>query len=253
MRAQAGLWRHADRLIVLAGLGATIAIAWWYLVAMAEMATDAMAPTAGPWSSGYFMLMLLMWVVMMTGMMLPSALPVILLYARVATQGYGARPHPLARSYSFAAGYLLAWTAFSLAATVLQWLLDRQGLLTAQMGVSHATLAALSLVLAGVYQLTPLKDTCLRNCRGPVDFLTQHYRPGVVGALCMGWGHGLYCVGCCWALMLLLFAAGVMNLLCITAITLFVLLEKVAGFGVAAGRLSGFGLVALGVVLLLRA
>jgi predicted metal-binding membrane protein len=191
-----------------------------------------------------------MWAVMMVGMMLPSAAPAILLYAAVMKNSAGAQA-PVARSYAFAGGYLLAWAGFSLAATLLQWALAEAGLLSMMMESSSRKLGAALLVIAGVYQWTPLKDKCLTYCRGPAAFIAQNFRPGIGGALTLGAHHGLYCVGCCWALMLLLFVGGVMSLLWIAAITIFVLLEKLAPLGAQGGRLSGALLVGAGIYLLL--
>lgn len=222
------------------------------------MASDMYGSMEGPaawmmtarWDAPYAILMLAMWAAMMLGMMLPSAAPTILLYARVARSGESAHA-PVTRTYLFALGYLLAWAGFSLAATLLQWQLASAALLSPMMESNSALFSAAVLVAAGVYQWTPLKEACLRQCRGPVDFITRYWRPGVGGALGMGLRHGLYCVGCCWVLMALLFVGGVMNLLWIAAITIFVLLEKVASFGRSGGRLSGLALIAAGLWLLL--
>jgi predicted metal-binding membrane protein len=201
------------------------------------------------WDPRYALLMFLMWAAMMAGMMLPSAVPAILLFNRVMRGSAGAQA-PVARSYAFAAGYLLAWSAFSLVATALQWLLARNALLSPMLEARGALLIAALLILAGAWQFTALKQACLTRCRGPLEFITQHFRPGVRGALVLGAHHGLYCVGCCWALMLLLFCGGVMNLLVIASIAVFVLLEKLAPLGPQTGRLGGAALVAAGVALL---
>jgi predicted metal-binding membrane protein len=200
------------------------------------------------WDAGYLALMFGMWAVMMVGMMLPSAAPAILLYAGSVKSADDAT----ARTYAFAGGYLLAWAAFSLAATLLQWALAKAALLSPMMVSSSPALGAALLVGAGLYQFTPLKQACLTTCRSPAAFITQHFRPGVRGALRLGVHHGLYCVGCCWALMLLLFAGGVMSLLWIGAITVFVLLEKLAPHGAQGGRLSGALLVAAGAWILIN-
>lgn len=233
-----------ERLVVLAGLAGVSLLAWAYLWQMAAsmqgMAMPAMATPA--WDGGYFLMMFSMWVVMMIAMMLPSVLHVVLLYARVARQS-GAATRPVLRTYLFAGGYLLGWALFSLLATLLQWGLDEIALLTPHMTTASPWLGSTILLAAGLYQWSPVKDACLEHCRGPVDFLSRHWRKGQLGALRMGLGHGLYCIGCCWVLMLLLFAGGVMNLLLIALITLFVLLEKLAPGGARLGRWCGAGLM----------
>jgi predicted metal-binding membrane protein len=150
------------------------------------------------------------------------------------------------------AGYIAIWTAFSLAATLAQWGLERAALLSPMMVSTSPVLGAALLIGAGVYQMTPYKDSCLKHCREPARFISEHWRPGASGAFVMGAEHGLYCLGCCWILMGLLFFGGVMNLLWIAAITLFVLLEKVLPFGAQGGRIAGAALIALGCLVLLR-
>jgi predicted metal-binding membrane protein len=244
-----------ERPAVVAGLAGAVALSWLYLVPASQDMYGAMDGLsawmmASTWDATYFALILGMWAVMMVGMMLPSAAPAILLYATVMRNSPQAQA-PLARTYAFAGGYLLAWTGFSLVATLLQWALAEAALLSPMMESASPALGAALLILAGVYQWTPLKQKCLTNCRAPAMFLTQHARPGVSGALRLGMHHGLYCVGCCWALMALLFVGGVMNLLWIAAITIFVLVEKLAPYGVQGGRLSGGLLVLAGVWVLL--
>jgi predicted metal-binding membrane protein len=246
-----------DRLVVAASLLGIVAIAWIYLVQMAtdmpgmSVALIKLAATPlGPWSTAYWVMMLTMWAVMMVGMMLPSATPAILLFSRVVH--HSAQPvWPLLRTWLFAAGYLLVWGVFSVAATGLQWGLEMLAWRSPAIVAAAPDLAGTLLVLAGAYQWTPLKDVCLRHCRGPVEFLTRHWRPGLPGALRMGAAHGLFCLGCCWLLMLLLFVGGVMNLLLVGTITLFVLLEKLLPYGDRAGRISGLALIILGLLLVL--
>ena len=241
-----------ERLAVAAGLGGAVALSWtWLAIASRDMygAMDGAAAwmmQAG-WDGRYAVLIFLMWAVMMLGMMLPSAAPAILLYARVFRQAPGA---PVARIYLFAGGYVLAWTAFSAGATLAQWGLSSAALLSPMMAAASPKLGAALLILAGLYQWMPAKQRCLTQCRAPLDFLTRHFRPGALGALALGARHGLYCVGCCWALMLLLFAGGVMSLAWIAAITVFVLLEKLAPYGAQGGRLSGALLALAGLALL---
>ena len=241
---------------MLAGLTGAVVLSWLYLVPVSRDMYGAMDGLSawmmeGTWDARYLLLIFLMWAVMMVGMMLPSAAPTLLLFAMVLRKS-DPQNAPVARTYAFAGGYLLAWTAFSFAATLLQWGLAETALLSPMMITTSPTLGALILAAAGIYQWTPLKQSCLKRCRSPADFLSRHWRPGFTGALRMGAWHGLYCVGCCWVLMLLLFFGGVMSLTWIAAITIFVLLEKLAPLGVQGGRLSGalLLLAGLGVLLL---
>ena len=200
---------------------------------MAGMPMD----TALPWTLTRFALAVTMWWVMMVAMMLPSAAPTILLYARVATMG-GAKGRPA--TASFLAGYLLVWGIYSLAAATLQMGLERVALLAPmEMVLQSRWLAGGLLVIAGLYQVSPLKAACLRHCRNPAQFLSRHYRPGAAGALRMGLIHGSYCVGCCWLLMALLFVGGIMNLAWIALLALAVALEKLLPYGRAIGILAG--------------
>lgn len=245
-----------DRLWVLASLIGVTALCWFYLVYTARDMYGAMdGPSAwmmtGAWDAPYFTLMFLMWAVMMAGMMLPSATPAILLYGAVLRKSQ-AQASTLPLSYAFALGYVLAWSGFSLCATLLQWALSHAALLSPMMVSTHPALGALILVAAGVYQLTPLKRACLSQCRSPAEFISRHWRNGLGGALGMGLRHGLYCVGCCWALMLLLFFGGVMSLIWIGAITFFVLLEKLAPHGEWSARLGGVALTAAGLLVFWR-
>jgi predicted metal-binding membrane protein len=187
--------------------------------------------------------------VMMAAMMLPSASPVVLLYSAAARrrgEGAGSPLHVLA----LATGYVLVWAGFSIGAVALQRILSTLLVLSPMMTVTSRPAGGIVLIVAGLYQLTPLKWTCLQTCRSPVSFLMQRWREGRAGAFRMGAEHGVYCVGCCWALMLLLFVGGVMNLLVIIALTVFIAIEKLVPFGDYSARISGFPLMALGVWLL---
>ena len=251
-----------DRAIVLAGLAGVTALAWLYLVVMAAGMGGGMAmgdgggaamamPQIRPWGAVDFVLMFLMWAIMMVGMMVPSAAPMVLLYARVARQRVE-RAGPFTPTGAFVMGYIAVWAGFSLGATGLQWALERAALLSPMLVSTSPILGGLLLIAAGVYQWTPLKHACLDHCRSPLHFVMAHWRPGVGGAFRMGLEHGAFCVGCCWFLMGLLFVAGVMNLLWIAAIAAFVLLEKVAPQGARVGRASGVLLVLAGAALLVR-
>ena len=235
-----------DRQLALGGLVAVIAGCWAYLFLGAgmDMGNMSAAMNSG-WTIRYFFLVLTMWWVMMLAMMLPSAAPTILLYAALARSS-DRDSQSVTPTGVFAAGYAIAWGGFSLAATALQWRLEEIDLLNSMMESTSTTLGAAILVGAGVYQLTPLKQACLRHCRSPIDFLARRWRSGTVGALSMGIEHGLFCLGCCWVLMGLLFYAGVMNLVWIGVLALYVMLEKLAPAGHWIGRFGGVALIIWG-------
>jgi len=219
-----------DRVIVGAGVLLVAALAWWYTVdAARQMGGVTMhmgRPDPNAWSSASLLPLFVMWVVMMVAMMLPSATSMILTFAAVArNRRQHQRPYvPVA---VFASGYLAVWGGFSAVAAVAQWLLHREALLSPTMVSSSALLGGVLLLLAGIFQFTPLKRSCLTHCRAPLEFITGHWREGWGGAFVMGLEHGLFCIGCCWALMALLFVLGVMNLLWIAVLTVLVGLEKI--------------------------
>jgi predicted metal-binding membrane protein len=250
--------RHpADKSLAIAGLAGVITLAWSYLVPASldmygEMDDGAAWMMEATWDLRYLLLVFLMWAAMMAAMMLPSALPTILFFHR-AVQHDPAVRSPAGRMWAFTAGYVLAWSGFSALATLLQWGLAAAALLSPMMVSASPRLGGALLIVAGVYQWTPIKNACLRRCRSPLAFLAEHWRPGMPGALRLGLRHGLYCVGCCWALMLLLFVGGVMSLLWIACITAFVLLEKLAPYGAQGGRLSGVVLMLAGAWVLMSA
>jgi predicted metal-binding membrane protein len=219
-------------------------------MAMGDGMMMAMAPTA--WTPGYAALMFFMWWTMMMAMMLPSASPMILLFARF-NRSQREKGAPYVPTAVFALGYVLVWAAFSQVAVTAQWGLERSGLLSSMMASTSVTLGALLLIAAGLYQLTPLKYACLKHCRSPLFFISHHWRPGEWGALRMGLEHGAFCTGCCWFLMALLFYGGIMNLFWIIGLALFVLAEKVAPAGHWVGWVMGVGLIAWGGGLLLLA
>ncbi|HSN20393.1 MAG TPA: DUF2182 domain-containing protein [Usitatibacter sp.] len=232
-----------DRALVAAALALVAVLAWADLFAMAA---DMDAAGPAQWNPGYFAATFAMWAIMMAGMMVPSAAPAILLFA--ALQRHAGRPSA-APALLFAAGYLAAWTAFSLAATFAQWRLSEAALLSGEMRSESAMLAGALFVAAGLYQFSGLKAACLRQCRSPAQFLAEHRRGGPMGPLLMGMEHGLYCLGCCWALMALLFVFGVMNLLWVAALAAYVLLEKLAPAGTAVARAGGAAMTLLGLAL----
>lgn len=239
-----------DRVPVLASILVLTVVAWVYLWLeanrMGAMEMPGSAPAMSPWSPLSLLLVFVMWAVMMVGMMLPSALPAILLYGSLARPP-GSQESRLPSVWTFTAGYLAVWTLFSAGATLLQAWLAAGGLLDPMMTSASVYLSAGVLVTAGVYQWLPLKDACLRRCRNPLQMFLFHWRSGAVGAFRMGVEHGAFCVGCCWALMLVLFAAGVMNLLWVALIAVFVLVEKLLPGGHWPGRLAGIALVAVGI------
>ena len=203
-----------------------------------------------PWTAGYFAMMLTMWIVMMVGMMLPSVAPMVLIYAGVARKA-DREGKPVASAYGFAVGYLAVWIGFSLLATIAQWQLDRFALLSPMLVSNSPALGAAILFCAGLYQQLPIKNQCLKHCRGPIQFIAEHWKSGAGGAFRMGLEHGIFCLGCCWVLMLLLFVGGVMNLFWIAAVTMFVLLEKIMPFGETGGRVVGLLMIAAGGIMVM--
>jgi len=238
-----------DRAVVLAALGAVIALAWGYLLLgagvdmeMMDMGGGQMMAMAPEWSVGYGAVLFIMWAVMMVAMMLPSAAPVVLLAATVDRH----RRTRLGRSALFAVGYLFLWFGFSLLATALQWMLDALGLLSETMAIGSRLLTGGVLVIAGIYQWTPLKQACLTRCRSPLELMVRYWGQGRRGAVLAGLRHGLFCLGCCWMLMALLFVVGLMNLVGIGAIALLVLLEKTLPWGGRMSQVAGVMLVVWG-------
>lgn len=234
-----------DRLWVLSALAVITLLAWAYLVDMAIDMDVAAVAQLRPWTAGYAVMMFLMWAIMMVGMMLPSAAPVMLLHARVCRRRVGR----IAPTGSFLLGYIAVWTGYSAGATALQWGLERLALLSPSMTSSSPALGTVVLVAAGLYQLTPARNACLTHCRSPMDFLASNWRHGGIGAFRMGIEHGAYCAGCCWVLMLVLFVVGVMDLIWVAAIAFFVLLEKVAPAGRQVARAGAAALISAGLAL----
>lgn len=243
-----------DRRVAMVALTAVVVLAWAYLLLGAGMDMSvAMSDSAMPmaWSPGHAALMTLMWALMMLAMMLPSAAPMILLHATVSRRRDPERGGH--RAFLFTLGYAAIWCGFAVGATAAQWALERAVLLTPAMSVGSTVVASLLFLGAGVYQFTPLKQACLQQCRSPLEFLVGQWRGGGTGAFIMGAHHGAYCVGCCWAVMVLLFVGGVMNIAWIAGLALLVLAEKLLPEGQLVGRVLGFGLVAWGVVGLIAA
>jgi predicted metal-binding membrane protein len=215
--------------VLIASLVAVSFISWAWIVVMAR---DMYGPMTGAsawmmtpvWDAPHLVLLWAMWAVMMTAMMLPSAVPMIRLAG-----------HP----HAVAAGYVGVWALFSIGATALQWALGRAAILNPMMEVASPRTGAALLAIAGIYQWTPLKQACLTTCQSPMAFLARRWRSGLGGAVRMGAEHGVHCVGCCWALMLLLFAGGVMNVTIIAGLAALVAIEKLAPFGGRSARITG--------------
>lgn len=250
-----------DRVVVVAAILIIAAISWAYTVYLAEtgMGMGSMQMDSGAggmgmamadmrsWSGADFGLMYVMWAVMMVAMMAPSAAPMLLMFASL-NRRRREREAPYVPTGVFLAGYVIVWAAFSLAATTGNWGLHQASLLSSMMGASTSGyLGGALLLLAGAFQWSPLKYACLKQCRTPMGFLMTSWREGHGGALRMGLEHGAYCLGCCWALMLLLFVLGIMNLVWIAALAAFVLAEKVGPKPEWMSRITGVLLFGWGV------
>ena len=243
-------WR--DQLIIWGALGSITILSWVYLVRMPMVPEDlgsfaarvaAMAPAgwAGLW------LIFMMWAVMMVAMMVPSATPMITMYARmVRGRERGAWP----QVWLFAGGYIVMWTVFSVAATAGQVLLQRAALISNALSTGPIV-GGVILGIAGIYQFTPFKKACLTNCQSPIGFFMTNWRKGPGGALRMGLKHGALCIACCWMIMALLFVAGVMNLIWIAALSAFVLIEKAVPRGDLFAKVAGVGMIACGLILVI--
>ncbi len=248
--------QRRDRWAFAGGFAALFAASWAWLIyehwAMRHMDIVEMAmPSTGLWSAGDVLLILVMWTIMMVAMMLPSALPMLLIYRRVvASRGANALPGTL--TVVLAAGYLSAWVLFSIIATLAQWALHTAALISPMMVVRPTPLGGVLLIAAGIYQWTPLKHACLARCRSPLTFLTTHWRGGARGAFVIGVRHGFYCTGCCWLLMAILFVVGVMNIAWIVVLTTLVIAEKVLPKGEWIARAAGIAIIVWGGYLLAR-
>jgi predicted metal-binding membrane protein len=244
-----------DRAVVAISLGAAIVVAWLALLHMAHHAGDDAVDMGGmpmaAWTGRDLGLVVVMWTVMMVGMMLPSAMPMTLLFARISRTRRSSGT-PAGPTSVFVGAYLAVWAVFAVLAALGQLGLQRLALLSASALVAAPAVGGALLVVAGIYQVTPLKNACLSRCRSPLGFLLGEWREGWRGAFVMGARHGMVCVGCCWALMTVLFVVGVMNLAGVAAITAFVLLEKLAPLGRVTSWISGTALAAWGLYLLVK-
>ena len=228
----AGAFARGERLPAAAGIAVFLGLCWAYLLYMIwgmenmdAVADSLLMPAMVDWSGADLVLVFVMWAIMMAAMMLPSAAPMLMLFARIsAARSNGARAG-LATGV-LALGYLAAWAGFSALATLAQWGLLEARLVSPMMSSASPALSAALLAAAGAYQFTPLKNACLARCRSPLSVLLNDWREGLAGAFSMGLRQGAYCIGCCWLLMALLFVFGVMNLVWIVALTVFVLVEK---------------------------
>jgi predicted metal-binding membrane protein len=245
-----------DRLFIWICLALVIALAWAYLVHLSHhmsssMEHDTMMAQMGmtidaPWTTTDGFFTFTMWAVMMVGMMTGTAAPMLLLFAGAQAAGGARRVQPAVMMFGL--GYIIVWVAFSAGAAMAQWMLHQTALLSPAMAASNARLAGGILVAAGAYQLTPVKGACLIRCRSPLGFLLTNWRDGTLGALQMGLRHGVYCVGCCWLLMCLLFVVGVMNLVWVGLLTAFVLAEKIGPFGLIVARTAGVVMIVFGIL-----
>lgn len=250
-----------DRLLIPACIVLVTLLAWAYLVHLdrqmsADMEHDTMMAAMGmtgmgmamdmPWTAADFLFTFAMWAVMMIGMMAPSASPMLMLFAGTRA-GRGERGVSLA-TLIFGLGYITVWTGFSAAAALAQWGLHAAAMLSPAMASSSGRLTGAILIAAGAYQLTPWKSRCLTHCRSPLGFLMTNWSDGTWGAFRMGFRHGAYCLGCCWALMCVLFVVGVMNLIWVAVLTCFVLIEKVGPAGAIVARGAGAAMVVRGIM-----
>lgn len=253
-RLETALQRDRGTLLIV--LVAIPLAAWTWVALMARDMYGSMQGASAwmmstEWDWPRVVLLWAMWAVMMTAMMLPTAAPLVLLYASAMRKNVDVEA-PARRVYALAAGYVFVWTLFSVAATGLQRVLARGLVLTPMMEPATPLAGAAILAIAGAYQLTPLKRACLRACRSPLGFMMQRWRNSVAAAFRLGVEHGTHCLGCCWALMLILFAGGVMNLVVILALTAWVLVEKLAPFGERTATASGVLLLAIAIWIGLR-
>jgi len=246
-----------DRVIVMTSLVVLSATAWAYTSYLAwkmegmEMGMEMAMPQMQRWTLVDLALLFVMWTVMMVAMMVPSAAPMVLMFANVQ-RGRQQQQRPFVPTSVFLLGYLIIWTAFSMVATFAQWGLHTAALLSPMMISTSSLLGGVLLLIAGIFQWTPFKHTCLKHCRSPLGFLTTEWREGTRGALFMGLKHGSYCTGCCWALMALLFVAGVMNLFWVAIIAVFVLIEKIVPNGHWFSKATGLLFIGWGIWMILE-
>ncbi|HVF38330.1 MAG TPA: DUF2182 domain-containing protein [Gemmatimonadaceae bacterium] len=249
-----------DQVIIASCIVLITVLAWTYLIRLDDQMTTSASSAAAmakmgmtmnaAWSTRDFFFTFAMWAVMMVGMMAATVAPVLLLFANMK-----AKRTPEAfpvMALLFGLGYLVVWTGFSIAASLAQWGLHSSAFLSPGMAVASSRIAGAILVAAGVYQLTPVKGQCLKQCQSPLGFLLSNWREGRAGALEMGIRHGIYCLGCCWAIMLVLFAVGIMNLVWVAALTAFILLEKFGPVGARISQVGGAAMIAFGIFVIVN-
>ena len=256
-----------DRTVVMLAVAAIVVLAGIYTVTgvgmnMSALEMTKMAKPIGTtmhignnpdWSPAYATLVILMWWAMMIAMMTPSAAPTLLLFTALKRQGTD-KPNAAFYSSLLLAGYLLVWAAFSIMAAFLQWGMEAIGLIsTTMMTINSKLFAGMIFLCAGFYQFSDMKNACLKQCRSPAYFLSENRRPGPFGAFIIGAHHGVYCLGCCWALMALLFVGGVMNLYWIVGLALYVLAEKTLPYGKVISNISGIMLIITGCYVIFNA
>ncbi len=250
-----------ERVVIFASVGGIALLAWAYTIYEAHrmnvtgvcecMRMKMAGPDLASWPAATLAPLFLMWAIMMIAMMLPSAMPMILTFAAVTRNRRRCRG-PYVPVSIFLLGYVAIWCAFSAIAALLQWWLHRHALLSPSMASAGGWFGGALLLAAGIFQFTPLKQSCLTHCRGPLEFIMTRWREGRGGAFRMGLEHGAFCTGCCWALMALLFVAGVMNILWIAALTLLVCLEKMLPARAHARLATGLLLAGWGAFVLVR-
>jgi len=253
-----------DRMVVYVGVAVVLFISWFYILGMGwhmntlpfventsmsmdmemdkpmsmdkPMATKSgiieniltwMPPSNGLWAASDFILLFLMWAVMMVAMMTPSILPMLFLFTTLNSRNQ-ANGKETSSTMMLLFGYLSSWILFGLVITFPQYAMHQAGFLNPMMEPTHAYIGSIVLCLAGIYQFTPFKEACLTVCQSPLSFLMNNWKDGNLGTFLIGYKHGFYCIGCCWALMLTLFALGVMNIMWVMILTVFVLFEKLS-------------------------
>ena len=251
----AALSRH-DRLLISTCLLVLTALAWAYLLHLDRQMSSSMAydtamaamgmPTNRPWAAAEVFFTFLMWTVMMVGMMAGSAAPVLLLFG--AAHAKRTEDGVSLAVLMFGLGYVTVWVGFSACAALAQWSLHQAAMLSPAMAASSPRVAGAILLAAGAYQLTPFKGACLTRCRSPLGFLLTNWRDGNRGALEMGVRHGLFCLGCCWMLMCVLYVVGVMNLVWVAVLSVFVLVEKIGPAGAIVARVAGALMIIVGLL-----
>ena len=263
-----------DRMTVYVGVFVVLLVSWFYILGMGwhmntlpfvenkmmNMPMEKsmgfldtilmwMPPSSGSWVLSDFVLLFLMWSVMMIAMMTPSILPMLMLFTTLNARNKS-KGKDTSSTLLLLAGYLMSWVLFSLVITLPEYAMHKSGLLNPMMEPTHAYLGSVMLIIAGIYQFTPFKDACLTVCQSPLTFLMNNWKDGNLGAFLVGYKHGFYCIGCCWALMLTLFALGVMNIMWVMVLTIFVLFEKLSYKNpLLFRRVAGYAFILWGILL----